>query len=344
MSDTREQSRLPADPLGDSRLPAAALDLLPGFAAVVEPDYRIAYLNRGFAQVYSPVDGQRCYEACFGLNQPCEDCPAQRVLASGQPEDWEETQPNGRSFHMWVLPFAGWPQQRQVLKLGIDITEQRKLEAILAESSERIRRATGRNLHDALGQTLAGLGYLVQGLADKQGDRLGTEQPTIRAILSAINDAIRQVRCLARGLDPVGLDDHGLHAAMASLVQNAATWFGVDVRLEWSCPSEVRPGAASHLYYITQEALNNVARHAEARRAVVSLHQNEQHLVLQICDDGKGMPPGVRNAGLGMKVMQHRAASLGGRLFVTAAEPCGTVVTCKAPKARLLDKQGEDHD
>lgn len=326
----------------DSRTLAAVLDMLPGYAILIDADHKLRFVSQGYPQLFARAKDPRCYEVRFGREQPCEDCPARRVLASGRPEDWEESLGDGRTYHVWAYPFTDAQGEAQVLQLGLDVTERRKLEAMLSEASEKVRRATGKHLHDALGQTLAGLSYLVQGLADKLGDRLVEERATLDAILKAANDAVRQVRVLARGLDPVGLDDLGLHAAMEGLVQNASSWHGLDARLEWTCHSRVRPGAATHLYYIVQEALNNVAKHAQARRVVVSLHENAQYLVLQICDDGKGMPPGGRKAGLGMQVMNYRASAVGGRLFYTAGEPGGTVVTCKVPKAGVLAGEGEE--
>ena len=320
----------------------AVLNMLPGYVTLTTADHQIRFASHGFAELFSAPKGRPCYGVRYGLPGPCEDCPHRRVLATMRSEEWEETLPSGRSFHVWAYPFTDIDGTPVVLQLGIDVTERRELEGLLTEASEKERRRIGRDLHDALGQTLAGLGYLVQGLATQWSDRLGDEHATVDAIVKAVNDAVKQVRALARGLDPVGLDDQGLHDALEGLVHNVHDWFGLDCRLEWRCDWQVRPAVATHLYHIAQEALNNVARHAQADSATVSLQQVDDHLVLTISDDGKGVGGDAgRPAGMGMRVMRHRAAAIGGKLVLSHGPHRGTVVACKVPKARVLAGQGE---
>jgi PAS domain S-box-containing protein len=76
---------------------SAVLDLLPGYAALMDADHRILFASRGFSQTFSPPQGRRCYQVRFALDRPCEDCPPMRVLATQRAEDWEETLPDGRS-------------------------------------------------------------------------------------------------------------------------------------------------------------------------------------------------------------------------------------------------------
>ncbi len=330
-------------PAEQARLPKL-LDALPGYVTIIDAQHRIRFANQSFRKLYSVADQAPCFRVRYGLEHPCQDCPLERILTTFEAEEWDESLGDGQCFHVWAVPFTDVDGAPTVLMYGIDVTRQRDSELLLSETSEGERRRISAHLHDALGQTLAGVGYLVQGLADKHVGIFNDQRATIDSILQAVNDAVKQVRTMARGLDPVGVDDHGLHAAMDRLVRNMQNSDGLDCRLQWSCSSHVRPAAATHLYLIAQEALQNVVRHAQARRAAINLRESYNSLVLQISDDGCGIPAGRHGAGMGIRMMHHRATALGGRLLLSAGEVAGTTVTCSVPKAKVLAIQGETND
>jgi signal transduction histidine kinase len=89
---------------------------------------------------------------------------------------------------------------------------------------------------------------------------------------------------------------------------------------------------AGHLYRIAQEAANNAVKHARARHIVIRLGQTAGTLVLEIKDDGAGLPKGhATNGGLGLGVMQHRASVIGAQLTVASRRGEGVTIRCSLP-------------
>jgi len=101
--------------------------------------------------------------------------------------------------------------------------------------------------------------------------------------------------------------------------------------------------AATHLYRIAQEAVNNAVKHADACLITICLANDESGIRLIVADDGRGLPGSAKdgNAGMGMRTMRYRASVLGGTLDV-AADAGGTRVTCFIPASRV--SQWEDID
>jgi signal transduction histidine kinase len=91
--------------------------------------------------------------------------------------------------------------------------------------------------------------------------------------------------------------------------------------------------AATHLYRIAQEAMANAAKHAGAHALRVSLSSSEHGLVLQIADDGRGIPAAMQAepTGMGLKLMEYRARMIGGEIGIAPGESGGTVVSCVFP-------------
>jgi two-component system CheB/CheR fusion protein len=104
------------------------------------------------------------------------------------------------------------------------------------------------------------------------------------------------------------------------------------VGCEFHCPAPVlihNHTAATHLYRIAQEAVSNAIRHGKAKRIVISLERVAEHVALEVRDDGAGLPQDLSKAkGMGLRIMQYRAAMIGGSLTVQNAPKGGTTVAC----------------
>jgi signal transduction histidine kinase len=212
-----------------------------------------------------------------------------------------------------------------------DITERKQLEKELISISDREQRRIGQDLHDGLGQQLTAIEFMCQSvLSDlKQADPELREQ--VSAMGAFLRQAVQQTRALAHGLTAFMLDAAGLQGAVAELV-DATNKLG-RVRCELICPAAVRvkdAETAVHLYRIAQEAIGNALKHAQATEVVVTLVERAGNVILKIADDGRGLPK-PRNGsddGVGLHVMQHRAATIGAQCTIESKRGKGVVVTC----------------
>ncbi|WP_309121721.1 histidine kinase [Paenibacillus sp.] len=218
----------------------------------------------------------------------------------------------------------------------------------VAASRERIvtareeeRRRLGRDLHDGLGAELAGALLRIDAIADRfEGD------PELRDRFAdaqrGIADAIREVRRLAYSLRPPTLDEFGLAFAVRELALRCEQ---PSLRVEVEAPERLPPmtaAAETAAYRIVQEALANALRHAGADRVTIALRWRDG-LEATVEDDGRGLGPAPRAAGVGIRSMRERAEELGGAFELTAGRGGrGTRVRVVLPDRK--ERYGDDED
>jgi PAS domain S-box-containing protein len=216
------------------------------------------------------------------------------------------------------------------LVLANDVTDRKRLEREILEISEREQRRIGQDLHDGLGQHLAGIELMSQVLEQNLGAKNRKEAARAGEIAGHVRDAISQTRSLARGLSPVLLEAEGLMPALADLAEHTQQVFGVACR--WDCDPPVffdEQAAATHLYRIAQEAVSNAIKHGKADRIVIRLSRAAERIILEVRDNGVGIGDEVpRGGGMGLRIMQYRADMIGGALVVRRGPDHGTWVTC----------------
>jgi PAS domain S-box-containing protein len=213
--------------------------------------------------------------------------------------------------------------------------ELRALGARLADIREEERRVIARELHDQVGQALTVLKFdvawlrgqpQVGGRAELEG-RLARMDETLATTLDT-------TRRISASLRPPALDDLGLAAAVEAQTRDFEELTGVacEVRVP-SDAASVAPATALTLFRILQEALTNVARHADARRAFVTLEIRRDEVVLTVADDGKGIEAAalVRPTSLGLVGMRERALAIAGTVAIAGEPGRGTTLTVKAP-------------
>ncbi|HEX2855358.1 MAG TPA: response regulator [Opitutaceae bacterium] len=210
--------------------------------------------------------------------------------------------------------------------------EHKRLEREILAAGERERHSIGADLHDNLGQQLTALELMCATLKEE-----AAAQPAIARRLGAmgkmLRESITQTRALARGLVPVGSDPDALQNGLTELVERINSLNRVRCRLD--CPEPVLvndPFVAGHLYRIAQEGVNNALKHAKAKHITVRLASGDGSIVLEIADDGTGLPK-TRSPqrGLGLGVMQHRASGIGGELSLVSKRNQGMVIRCTVP-------------
>jgi signal transduction histidine kinase len=209
--------------------------------------------------------------------------------------------------------------------------EMGKLSQRLVAAQEQERKSISRELHDEVGQTLNAL--LVD--AGNLQKRIPESDARSRELLSSIrrlaDTSINEVRDIALLLRPSMLDDLGLAAAIQWQAREVSRRSGLAVKVSAEAEADDLPeGLSVCLYRITQEALQNVARHAQAKTVHIELKENPGRLVLSVHDDGIGFDAeNVR--GLGTVGMEERLRQIGGVLRVTSQPGKGTTVVAEVP-------------
>jgi signal transduction histidine kinase len=201
----------------------------------------------------------------------------------------------------------------------------------VVEAQELERKRLARELHDETGQALTSiiLGLRTVEEAASDDDRREAIAALRKQVLSTLND----VRRLAVELRPQALDDFGLVPTLERLSETFAEKSGIVVHFEAQLGEHrLSPETETALYRIVQEALTNVAKHAEARNVSVLLTRKDGSVLAVVEDDGRGLAPGAETGeGLGLVGMRERVSLLGGRLVLESAGAVGTTLVAEVP-------------
>jgi len=211
----------------------------------------------------------------------------------------------------------------------------------LVTTREEERRRLRRDLHDGLGPKLAGQALILEAVRDSL-ELDSQNRALVDHLIEDSQTVISEVRQLVHGLRPPALDEFGLVAAVRA---QAAQWEPGGLRVIVSAPDPMPPLPAAvevAAYRIVQEALTNVVRHAQAKSCTITISIDRDQrplrptpagvLVLEIRDDGRGLPPN-RRVGVGLSSMRERAEEIGGRCIVEAGDAGqgGTRVLARLP-------------
>jgi signal transduction histidine kinase len=213
--------------------------------------------------------------------------------------------------------------------------ELQRLSAELENARENERRTIARDLHDEIGQALMTI-KLDLSLVDRSGQISGAPAAALGEARASTEVAIRTVRDLSQLLHPPMLDDFGLAVTLQAYVRAFSERSGVRTelvlnRMDARVPSDVEVCA----YRIVQEALTNVAKHAEARSCRVYLHRLPHSLLVTVEDDGRGIAATsdqdveVRR-GVGLVSVRERVSRAGGTVAIESGGR-GTRLTVEVP-------------
>lgn len=198
-----------------------------------------------------------------------------------------------------------------------------------ASITEAVQRRIGHDLHDGLGQVVAGAAFMARGLLGKAPAPL---QADLARLVETLNSALECVQTVSRGLVPTCLEQLDAREALrvAAAAIQAITPFEVTLRIT---PASLPLASSTKLQIalIAQEALRNAVRHGRARRVEVALDVSDGHATLGIRDDGTGLKPDSVRPGFGLASMHYRAHLLGGTLELTNVEGGGGYVRCVWP-------------
>jgi two-component system sensor histidine kinase UhpB len=327
---------------------------------VIGTDYQVTLMNQAAKEFATNgrelIHPLLCYQISHGRDEPCDGmehpCPLSQVQESGKTIIVEHNhyQANGESRLVEVAASPYWGANdtvQGIIEVIRDITERvrakeqlqqyterlRALAAQIAEVEEMERQRLAQELHDQVGQNLTALGInlniirtqLPEALDESVHFHLGDS-------VSLIEQTAEQIRNLMANLRPPVLDDYGLLAALRWLSEQFARRMAITVTVDGEA---IHPRLAARvenaLFRIVQEALTNIAKHAQASRVSIKLASDSQSIHLEIADNGIGFDLSAGKnmngeMGWGLMCMTERAEAVNGRFSVESVPGYGTKV------------------
>lgn len=309
---------------------------------------RIAYWNQGAERLYGWTRTEALGKSTHELLRTRFPVPFSRMQES---ERWEGEMVQAKRDGSEITVASRWTTLRDsdgkfagCLEINTDITARRRAEDAARRLSGRIlslqddeRRRIARELHDSLGQYLVSLKVNLDLLSGATRD--DRENSLVAECLHAVQECISDTRTISHLLHPPLLDEAGLASAARWYVEGFAERSGLHVNLDLPSDLErLHRDVETTLFRILQEALTNVHRHAEGSAVRIALQVDEEHVQMQISDNGKGIPEerllrlqeDDSAMGVGLAGMRERVRDLGGSLTISSASP-GTTITVAIP-------------
>jgi len=215
-----------------------------------------------------------------------------------------------------------------------DLTARKQLEDQILRVSEEEQHRIGRDIHDDLCQQLAAIACLAKVVLQRVAGSDEGASEDLAEVVRLLTQANQRAREMSRGLVPVVLDSDGLMSALSDLARATQKIFRITCTFDSDPPVQVRDErTAVQLYRIAQEAVANSVKHSGADRLEIRLTELNDHILLSICDNGRGIPDhsAKEGTGMGLLTMSGRARMMGGDLSIENLELGGTLVTCSIP-------------
>jgi len=235
--------------------------------------------------------------------------------------------------HIWIRSAETSEAQARVIKEQSEKLQAAKVSRRMIEVQEAERREMANRLHDLVGQKLTALSInlnIVKGeLQPSQTKQVGLRLDDSLKLVEETTESIRDVMAELR---PAVLDDFGLAAVLRWYADQFTQRTGVATSVIEQGPGHrLSPTAEHALFRMAQNALTNVAKHARADKAVVTLRTAPRMTCLSVADNGQGFDPAALhepalNHGWGLMIMRERAAAIGAQLTIESAPGHGTKV------------------
>jgi signal transduction histidine kinase len=226
----------------------------------------------------------------------------------------------------------------QLLQQSHRMQEQlRLLSRQLLCAQEEERKKISRELHDVIAQTLTGINVRLGSLKKEAGLSTKGLAQSIAETQRLVEHSVEIVHRFARELRPTVLDDLGLIPALHTFMKGFRAETGISVSLSaFAAIEQVNGDKRTVLYRVAQEALTNIARHAQASHAEVKIQKQNGAIAMKIKDNGKGFPQervlhAKKRKRLGLLGMRERLEMVGGNFTVTSAPGKGTTIVAQIP-------------
>jgi signal transduction histidine kinase len=321
----------------------------------INPDMEILTLNNQMKQWYPDIDltnKPKCYHV---FNDPprdkiCPYCPTFKTLKDGKVHEAITETPAGdeiRNYRIISSPVKDYDGNViAAIEMVEDITDYRRTEAHIKTLSHQLLRAQenerqmiSSELHDTVAQDLSSLKIGLETLFNKQQTVFRSTGQKISELSKILDRSIMTVRNLSYDLRPPGLDEIGLLQTLGTYCEEFAENTGIKVEFHSTGLKNVTMDSFTeiNLYRLIQEGLNNVRKHADARRTTINLVGAHPNIILLIEDDGRGFDVYARELALerekrmGLRSMQARTNLLQGQMTVRSRHMKGTKIVIKFP-------------
>ena len=292
---------------------------------------RLLHLNPRWRTLFACAEETTASLDAFLPAETLETCRSRLAAAETVTLETSGRRCDGSEFPLRLSAASAAPRDLRRCILAVEDVTAEKARRSEEEAIAEERRRIAREIHDGLAQDLAALRFQVrrwQALIERDPAQAKTELEELHRILG---EKIREVRRAIFALRPVALDEQGFWPALEHFLDEFGEQNGLQTSLEVQGERERLPAALEPvLFRIVQEALHNVARHAQASRVWVTLDLTAG-LLLRVRDDGLGFDPATlprlaQEGHLGLRQMRERVEALGGTLEVRSAPGQGTEV------------------
>ena len=211
--------------------------------------------------------------------------------------------------------------------------EFRRLGRAVWRVQEDERRRLARELHDGVGQNLTAIKHRLAAAASTLPDNAQDTRKVLEAAIALCGDTLEDTRQLSRLLRPAILDDLGLEPALRWLARSQGEASGLDISLDIGPLPDLDGDVQTLLFRVAQEALNNIAKHAQAHSVLIRVVARGGLLQLQVVDDGRGFTPELAQSGggSGLGGMRERLRLYDGQLELHSTPGEGTRLRAVLP-------------
>ena len=322
---------------------------------ITKPDGTNIFANSPQA-VLGYTNEEREGRSAFEIIHPDDrDRATHFFFANFSRPDLDETDPfeyrlkHKDGHYLWARAIGRVVKREACPPLGVitiwDITESKEMEDQLHALAERLqiireeeRTKISREVHDEFGQALTGLKYELAMLSKKLPPRNKQAVTTARGMMDSIDQTIQLVRRISTDLRPPILDDFGLRDTIEWQVEDFQKKTGIKTNLTSNLTETfaIEKDRAISIFRIFQEALTNIARHAEASEVLVDIRYFNGLFSMRIEDNGRGISEEEIKCrtSLGIMGMKERAFSLRGTFTIRTAPQGGTIIEFSMPLAQ----------
>jgi two-component system NarL family sensor kinase len=203
------------------------------------------------------------------------------------------------------------------------------------KSQESQRAKTAQFLHNVVGQNLAALGLQIDLVRMDLDGSPGAAREHIEEIQTLLESVMEQVRNFSYELNPSAVERVGLRSALDRLGAHIREHFHGSLRIDMDSSIALPPNAASALYRIAEEAVENAAHHSGCSWIEIAVKSGDRGAWMEVRDNGRGFDPAdlqEMGRGLGLLSMEHHANEAGLRLSISSSRQSGTIVRAAVPE------------